>query len=126
MSSDDEMMNSDSVQYKDVILYEVTAVAKDQPELLSKFSKAVSDSDLNIREAHAFNTHDKYSIDIFIVDGRNFENELELNTILKNRFVQIMNGSSSHSSILSNLEDDSQILPCIPKVNLIINLLYMY
>lgn len=71
--------------------YEITVASADQPKLLSRLSEALvsacnyllgsqcsgltpltcirqSDIGLNIREAHAFNTNDRFSLDVFVVD----------------------------------------------------------
>ncbi|GFH24910.1 uncharacterized protein HaLaN_22787 [Haematococcus lacustris] len=51
-----------------VAFYEITVASIDQPKLLSRLSEALSDLGLNIREAHAFNTSDRFSLDVFVVD----------------------------------------------------------
>ena len=48
---------------------EITVVSADQPKLLSRLSEVMGDLGLNICEAHAFNTSDRFSLDIFVVDG---------------------------------------------------------
>ncbi|PNH05660.1 hypothetical protein TSOC_008067 [Tetrabaena socialis] len=50
------------------IFYEITIASVDQPKLLSRLSEALGDLGLNIREAHAFNTNDGFSLDVFVVD----------------------------------------------------------
>ena len=49
--------------------YEVTVASVDQPKLLSRLSEALGDLGLNICEAHAFNTQDGFSLDVFVVNG---------------------------------------------------------
>ena len=83
----------------DTNFYEVTIASVDQPKLLSRLSEALvnkvhfssaeanlhcllqasrallhrldlqGDLNLNICEAHAFNTLDKFSLDVFVVNG---------------------------------------------------------
>ncbi|EFJ44386.1 hypothetical protein VOLCADRAFT_64912 [Volvox carteri f. nagariensis] len=50
------------------VFYEITIASVDQPKLLSRLSEALGDLGLNIREAHAFNTNDGFSLDVFVVD----------------------------------------------------------
>lgn len=62
-----------------ITFYEITIASVDQPKLLSRLSEALGDLGLNIREAHAFNTNDGFSLDVFVVDqwvpqaGQNLE-----------------------------------------------------
>ncbi|KAK2076467.1 hypothetical protein QBZ16_000992 [Prototheca wickerhamii] len=49
--------------------FEVTIASIDQPKLLSRLSECLGDIGLNICEAHAFNTRDHYSLDVFVVNG---------------------------------------------------------
>lgn len=49
--------------------YEVTIASVDQSKLLSRLSECLSDIGLNICEAHAFNTKDKFVLDVFVVNG---------------------------------------------------------
>ncbi|KFM25018.1 Tyrosine-protein kinase isoform SRK1 [Auxenochlorella protothecoides] len=51
------------------VFYEVTIASIDQPKLLSRLSECLGDIGLNICEAHAFNTRDHYSLDVFVVNG---------------------------------------------------------
>ncbi|KAK9167121.1 hypothetical protein Scep_002312 [Stephania cephalantha] len=52
-----------------VPVYEVIFSTIDKPKLLSQLSALLSDIGLNIREAHVFSTTDRYSLDVFVVDG---------------------------------------------------------
>ena len=51
------------------MFYEVTIASIDQPKLLSRLSESLSDLGLNICEAHAFNTKDRFALDVFVVNG---------------------------------------------------------
>lgn len=65
----DEGHANASGEFEPIIFYEITIASADQPKLLSRLSEALGDLGLNIREAHAFNTNDGYSLDVFVVDG---------------------------------------------------------
>eukprot|EP00891_Asterochloris_glomerata_P000437 jgi/Astpho2/437/fgenesh1_pm.00011_%23_16_t len=54
---------------REAAFFEVTIASVDQPKLLSRLSEALGDLNLNICEAHAFNTKDKFSLDVFVVNG---------------------------------------------------------
>eukprot|EP00873_Tetraselmis_striata_P034504 jgi/Tetstr1/454768/TSEL_041651.t1 len=69
--------------------FEVTIAAKDQPMLLSRLTEALSSCGLNIREAHAFNTQDKYSLDVFVVDGWDAQLQEGLEEALHSRFESL-------------------------------------
>ena len=49
--------------------YEVTIASIDQPKLLSRLSESLGDLGLNICEAHAFNTKDRFALDVFVVNA---------------------------------------------------------
>ncbi|GMH40072.1 hypothetical protein BSKO_07976 [Bryopsis sp. KO-2023] len=73
-------------ELESLLFFEITVGAKDQQKLLSKLSRALGDAGLNIREAHVFNTHDKFSLDVFVVDGWETEGKEGLEGILKEHF----------------------------------------
>jgi len=77
-----------------LLFYEITVAAQDQPKLLSKLSKALGDAGLNIREAHVFNTYDKYSLDVFVVDGWQREAQEGMEDCLKDQFQELVESSS--------------------------------
>eukprot|EP00892_Ulva_mutabilis_P010835 jgi/Ulvmu1/8123/UM040_0018.1 len=69
---------------------EITVVSADQPKLLSRLSEVMGDLGLNICEAHAFNTSDRFSLDIFVVDGWKADGSKEsLEQALSCRFAQV-------------------------------------
>lgn len=57
-----------------------------QAKLLSRLSNALGDLGLNIREAHAFNTKDGFSLDVFVVDGWSLEALEGLEDALADKF----------------------------------------
>jgi len=69
--------------------YEVTVASADQPKLLSRLSDALGDLNLNICEAHAFNTADRFSLDVFVVNGWSGEGTDELEEALSERLQQL-------------------------------------
>lgn len=77
-----------------LLFYEITVAAQDQPKLLSKLSKVLGDAGLNIREAHVFNTYDKYSLDVFVVDGWQRDAQEGVEDFLKDQFQELVESSS--------------------------------
>ena len=73
----------------DAAFYEVTVASADQPKLLSRLSDALGDLNLNICEAHAFNTADRFSLDVFVVNGWAGEGTDELEEALSERLQQL-------------------------------------
>lgn len=69
--------------------YEITVATADQPKLLSRLSEALSDVGLNIREAHAFNTNDRFSLDVFVVDMAELQAGANLEELLGHRLSQM-------------------------------------
>ncbi|KAG1661182.1 hypothetical protein FOA52_005987 [Chlamydomonas sp. UWO 241] len=51
---------------KQTTFYEITFASADRPKLLSRLSEALSNVGFDIRECHAFNTTDGFSLDIFV------------------------------------------------------------
>ncbi|KAL6759463.1 kinase-like domain-containing protein [Haematococcus lacustris] len=68
-----------------VAFYEITVASIDQPKLLSRLSEALSDLGLNIREAHAFNTSDRFSLDVFVVDQLQQQPLMNIEEMLSHR-----------------------------------------
>lgn len=50
-------------------MHEITISTNDKPKLFSQLTSLLSETGLNIQEAHAFSTLDGYSLDVFVVDG---------------------------------------------------------
>lgn len=66
LESDD---NPDTVDSSLYVFYEITIASVDQAKLLMRLSESLSDIGLNICEAHAFNSKDKFVLDVFLVNG---------------------------------------------------------
>ncbi|KAK9864231.1 hypothetical protein WJX84_000463 [Apatococcus fuscideae] len=73
----------------DAHFYEVTIGSVDQPKLLSRLTDALGDIHLNICEAHAFTTSDKYFLDVFVVNGWQEEGDGGLERMLSDRLRQL-------------------------------------
>ncbi|GFR45868.1 hypothetical protein Agub_g7320 [Astrephomene gubernaculifera] len=71
------------------VFYEITIASVDQPKLLSRLSEALGDLGLNIREAHAFNTNDGFSLDVFVVDQWQPQPGQNLEELLGQRLLQM-------------------------------------
>ncbi|GIL93113.1 hypothetical protein Vretifemale_20566 [Volvox reticuliferus] len=71
------------------VFYEITIASVDQPKLLSRLSEALGDLGLNIREAHAFNTNDGFSLDVFVVDQWQPQPGQTLEELLGQRLLQM-------------------------------------
>eukprot|EP00210_Caulerpa_lentillifera_P008547 g8153.t1 len=69
---------------------EIIVAAKDTPQLLSRVTNAMSMAGLNIREAHAFNTMDRFSFDVFVVDSDVLLETEELEQILEHEFHDML------------------------------------
>ncbi|XP_024990418.1 serine/threonine-protein kinase STY46-like isoform X1 [Cynara cardunculus var. scolymus] len=54
-------------------MHEITFSTDDKPKLLSQLTCLLAEVGLNIQEAHAFSTVDRYSLDVFVVDGWPYE-----------------------------------------------------
>ncbi|KAK9946868.1 hypothetical protein M0R45_012311 [Rubus argutus] len=63
-------------------MHEITISTTDKPKLLSELTSLLSDIGLNIQEAHAFSTTDGYSLDVFVVDGWEYEETEQLRQAL--------------------------------------------
>jgi len=57
-------------------LHEVIFACDDKPKLLSQLTSLLGELGLNIQEAHAYSTSDGYSLDIFVVDGWEYEADI--------------------------------------------------
>lgn len=71
------------------VFYEVTIASIDQPKLLSRLSESLSDLGLNICEAHAFNTKDRFALDVFVVNGWVGGGTEDLEDVLSGRLQEL-------------------------------------
>ncbi|KAG1662429.1 hypothetical protein FOA52_004010 [Chlamydomonas sp. UWO 241] len=77
--------------------YEITVASADRPKLLSRLSEALGDVGLNIRECHAFNTTDRFSLDVFVADMLHQEAGQSLEELLGARLAQMPPGGGDCS-----------------------------
>jgi hypothetical protein len=69
--------------------YEVTIASVDQPRLLARLSESLGDLGLNICEAHAFNSRDRFALDVFVVSGWAGGGVDELEEVLSARLQEL-------------------------------------
>ncbi|KAK1419356.1 hypothetical protein QVD17_28522 [Tagetes erecta] len=92
-------------------MHEITFSTDDKPKLLSQLTALLSEVGLNIQEAHAFSTVDRYSLDVFVVDGWPYEETEQLRTALEKELFKLEKKSwpnQSSSSPLSELDQPSE------------------
>ncbi|CAL8461912.1 g1443 [Coccomyxa elongata] len=82
----------------DTTFYEITIASVDQPKLLCRLSESLGDLNLNICEAHAFNTTDRFSLDVFVVNGWSGEGVEDLEEVLSERLQQLPAPTSRQNS----------------------------
>ncbi|KAL8552983.1 hypothetical protein ACS0TY_001597 [Phlomoides rotata] len=68
-------------------MHEITFSTIDKPKLLSQLTSLLAEVGLNIQEAHAFSTVDGYSLDVFVVDGWQFEEIDQLRAALEKEIL---------------------------------------
>ncbi|CAK0783692.1 hypothetical protein CVIRNUC_006891 [Coccomyxa viridis] len=73
----------------DASFYEITIASQDQPKLLCRLSETLGNLNLNICEAHAFNTMDRFTLDVFVVNGWSGEGCEDLEEVLSERLQQL-------------------------------------
>ncbi|KAI3499293.1 hypothetical protein L1887_35088 [Cichorium endivia] len=96
-------------------MHEITFSTDDKPKLLSQLTALLAEVGLNIQEAHAFSTVDRYSLDVFVVDGWPYEETEQLRTALEKELFKLEKrswpdqGSSSPLSELDQTDTSAQI-----------------
>lgn len=70
-------------------MHEITFSTDDKPKLLSQLTSLLAEAGLNIQEAHAFSTNDGYSLDVFVVDGWQYEETEQLRSALQKELLKI-------------------------------------
>ncbi|KAK9070856.1 hypothetical protein SSX86_009424 [Deinandra increscens subsp. villosa] len=94
-------------------MHEITFSTDDKPKLLSQLTALLAEVGLNIQEAHAFSTVDRYSLDVFVVDGWPYEETEQLHTALERKLFKLEKQSwpnQNSSPSLSELDQSSE--PC--------------
>ncbi|XP_071691409.1 serine/threonine-protein kinase STY46 [Rutidosis leptorrhynchoides] len=91
-------------------MHEITFSTDDKPKLLSQLTALLAEVGLNIQEAHAFSTVDRYSLDVFVVDGWPYEETEQLRSALERELSKLENQSwpiQGSSSPISELDQTS-------------------
>ncbi|KAK4276476.1 hypothetical protein QN277_014621 [Acacia crassicarpa] len=70
-------------------MHEITISTSDKPKLLSQLTSLLSETGLNIQEAHAFSTLDGYSLDVFVVCGWPVEETEKLKHVLTKQIQKL-------------------------------------
>ncbi|XP_074373003.1 serine/threonine-protein kinase STY46-like [Apium graveolens] len=80
--------------------HEITISTTDKPKLLSQLTCLLSEIGLDIKEAHAFSTTDGYSLDVFVVDGWEYEETEHLKSVLEKEIpkIEMKSWSNKHAS----------------------------
>ncbi|XP_076883495.1 serine/threonine-protein kinase STY46-like [Bidens hawaiensis] len=89
-------------------MHEITFSTDDKPKLLSQLTAFLAEVGLNIQEAHAFSTVDRYSLDVFVVDGWPYEETEMLRTALEKELFKLEKQSWPSQSSLSPLRELDQ------------------
>jgi serine/threonine protein kinase len=84
------------------VFYEVTIASIDQPKLLSRLSESLGDLGLNICEAHAFNTKDRFALDVFVVNGWVGGGTEDLEEVLSGRLQELPPPAPTRASSPTN------------------------
>ncbi|KAL8228348.1 hypothetical protein R6Q57_015932 [Mikania cordata] len=79
-------------------LHEITFSMDDKPKLLNQLTCLLAEVGLNIQEAHAFSTVDRYSLDVFVVDGWPHEETDELRDAIEKKLVRLEQALPDHHS----------------------------
>ncbi|KAL7156361.1 hypothetical protein ABFS83_02G004200 [Erythranthe nasuta] len=90
-------------------MHEITFSTDDKPKLLSQLTSLLSEVGLNIQEAHAFSTVDGYSLDVFVVDGWQFEEVEQLRTAVEKEVLKIERTRWPNPHALPTLHENEQI-----------------
>ncbi|GAU24935.1 hypothetical protein TSUD_311700 [Trifolium subterraneum] len=70
-------------------MHEITISTNDKPKLLSQLTSLLSETGLDIQEAHAFSTSDGYSLDVFVVGGWAVEETEKLKHVLAKKIQKL-------------------------------------
>ncbi|CAJ2642887.1 unnamed protein product [Trifolium pratense] len=70
-------------------MHEITISTNDKPKLLSQLTSLLSETGLDIQEAHAFSTLDGYSLDVFVVGGWAVEETEKLKHVLAKKIQKL-------------------------------------
>ncbi|GJR95284.1 ACT domain-containing protein [Tanacetum coccineum] len=83
-------------------MHEITFSTDDKPKLLNQLTTLLDEVGLNIQEAHVFSTVDRYSLDVFVVDGWPCEETEQLRDALERKLSKLEISISVHKQSSSN------------------------
>jgi serine/threonine protein kinase len=110
----EERLDASSTPTPANVFYEVTIASIDQPKLLSRLSESLSDLGLNICEAHAFNTKDRFALDVFVVNGWVGGGTEDLEDVLSGRLQELPPPNTNTSSTPANTNANANANgPCL-------------
>ncbi|CAN6463935.1 unnamed protein product [Victoria cruziana] len=99
-------------------MHEVTFSTDDKPKLLSQLTSLLAEIGLNIQEAHAFSTTDGYSLDVFVVDGWEYEETQRLRKAIRKEIAKIEKQAWSKPKALPILTEQADEFPVFDHVKI--------
>ncbi|XP_031475250.1 serine/threonine-protein kinase STY46-like [Nymphaea colorata] len=113
---DDSTVNGNCLLFRP--MHEVTFSTDDKPKLLSQLTSLLAEIGLNIQEAHAFSTTDGYSLDVFVVDGWEYEETQRLREAIGKEIAKIEKQAWSKPQGLPILTEQADELPVFDHVKI--------
>ncbi|XP_019464993.1 PREDICTED: serine/threonine-protein kinase STY46-like isoform X3 [Lupinus angustifolius] len=80
-------------------MHEITISTNDKPKLFRQLTSLLSETGLDIQEAHAFSTLDGYSLDVFVVSGWALEETEKLKHVLTSKIHKLEQHWLKESSV---------------------------
>ncbi|KAK6922540.1 Serine-threonine/tyrosine-protein kinase, catalytic domain, partial [Dillenia turbinata] len=97
-TSHSHIEDGDSIHPKLRPMHEITFSTIDRPKLLSQLTSLLAEVGLNIQEAHAFSTVDGYSLDVFVVDGWEYEETEQFRKAIEQEILRTRASTSNKYS----------------------------
>ncbi|CAN6463934.1 unnamed protein product [Victoria cruziana] len=113
---DDSTVNGNCLLFRP--MHEVTFSTDDKPKLLSQLTSLLAEIGLNIQEAHAFSTTDGYSLDVFVVDGWEYEETQRLRKAIRKEIAKIEKQAWSKPKALPILTEQADEFPVFDHVKI--------
>ncbi|XP_019464992.1 PREDICTED: serine/threonine-protein kinase STY46-like isoform X2 [Lupinus angustifolius] len=85
-------------------MHEITISTNDKPKLFRQLTSLLSETGLDIQEAHAFSTLDGYSLDVFVVSGWALEETEKLKHVLTSKIHKLEHWLKESSVPIKKLE----------------------
>nr|WIL59851.1 nodulation protein [Melilotus officinalis] len=90
-------------------MHEITISTNDKPKLLSQLTSLLSETGLDIQEAHAFSTLDGFSLDVFVVGGWAVEETEKLKHVLAMKIQKLEKQSRLNENFSLPLAEQDNI-----------------